>query len=110
MTRPHAVVLSLLLATVIQLHAGGEAKGLQATATRTAAAHDIDTAGMDRSIRPGDDFFAFANGAWFKRAEIPPDRGSAGIWSELSEQAAQHTRELLEGLAPSGAASGTDER
>jgi predicted metalloendopeptidase len=29
---------------------------------------------MDRSVKPGDDFYRYANGDWLKRAEIPPDR------------------------------------
>jgi predicted metalloendopeptidase len=29
---------------------------------------------MDRSVKPGDNFFEYANGAWVQRTEIPPDR------------------------------------
>ena len=36
----------------------------------------IDLSGMDKSVRPGDDFFAFANGSWFKSVSIPADRPS----------------------------------
>ena len=31
----------------------------------------LDLAGMDRAVLPGDDFFAFANGAWRSRTPIP---------------------------------------
>jgi putative endopeptidase len=81
-----------------------------AAATLGAAAptHDIDVAGMDRSIRPGNDFFAFANGTWFRTAEIPPDRSSTGIWADLAEQAAADTRAILERAAT--AAEGSDAR
>src|SRR3954452_1468322 len=81
-----------------------------AAATLGAAAptHDIDVAGMDRSIRPGNDFFAFANGTWFRTAEIPPDRSSTGIWGDLAEQAAADTRAILERAAT--AAEGSDAR
>ena len=34
----------------------------------------IVVANMDRSIKPGDDFYRYANGDWLKRTEIPPDR------------------------------------
>ena len=33
-----------------------------------------DATSMDRSVRPGDDFFAFVNGNWDKRTQIAPDR------------------------------------
>ena len=39
----------------------------------------FDMTGMDRSVRPGDDFFAYANGAWASRTEIPADRSSYGV-------------------------------
>ena len=66
---------------------------------------------MDRSTDPGDDFFAFANGAWFKRTEIPPDRSSAGIWNDLADEASRNTRDLLDGLLrPDATVSGDAEK
>ena len=38
---------------------------------------------IDKSVNPGDDFYAFANGGWLKTAEIPADRSSSGSWLEL---------------------------
>lgn len=38
---------------------------------------------IDKSVKPGDDFYAFANGGWLKTAEIPADRSSSGSWLEL---------------------------
>ena len=29
---------------------------------------------IDRSIKPGDDFYRYANGGWLKAATIPPAR------------------------------------
>src|SRR5580698_6165593 len=36
--------------------------------------HGIVIANMDRSVKPGDDFYRYANGDWLKRTKIPPDR------------------------------------
>src|SRR5580658_7546263 len=36
--------------------------------------HGIVVANMDRSVKPGDDFYRYANGGWIKRTEVPPDR------------------------------------
>jgi len=36
--------------------------------------HGIIVANMDRSVKPGDDFYRYANGGWIKRTELPPDR------------------------------------
>jgi Peptidase family M13 len=36
--------------------------------------HGIVIAYMDRSVKPGDDFYHYANGGWIKRTELPPNR------------------------------------
>jgi endothelin-converting enzyme/putative endopeptidase len=33
---------------------------------------------IDHSVKPGDDFYLYANGEWMRRTEIPPDRASMG--------------------------------
>jgi putative endopeptidase len=37
--------------------------------------HGIVVANMDRSVKPGDDFYQYANGDWIKRTELPPELG-----------------------------------
>jgi putative endopeptidase len=69
-----------------------------------ASGHGIDRAGMDWSVAPGDDFFAYANGTWVKKTPIPPDRSSYGSFAVLAEQAEARTRELLEAAAKEQAA------
>ena len=83
--------------------------GAQAGAARSLV-HGIDVAGMDRSVKPGDDFFRYANGTWDRNTPIPPDRSSWGLGAELTEQADRRTRGLLEEAAKSGAPAGSDER
>jgi predicted metalloendopeptidase len=60
-----------------------------------APGHSIDLAAMDRSVSPGSDFFLYANGGWYAKAEIPPDRSFAGVWQRTMEQVEQWNRELL---------------
>src|SRR6185295_12081352 len=38
----------------------------------------VDLSAMDKSVRPGDNFFQFVNGTWLKTAKIPADRSSTG--------------------------------
>jgi putative endopeptidase len=73
-----------------------------------APGHSIDLAAMDPSAHPGQDFFFFANGAWFKKAEIPADRASTGVDLRLEEEAEARTRGILEAAALAKAASGSD--
>ncbi|HEY8614681.1 M13 family metallopeptidase [Phenylobacterium sp.] len=65
----------------------------------------FDTAGMDRSVAPGDDFFEYANGGWAKATQIPADRSSFNSFTAISERAAERTRAIIEeaaAAAPAG--------
>src|SRR3569623_1573315 len=44
----------------------------------------FDVSGMDTAIKPGDDFFKYANGKWAARTEIPADRVRFGNFDKLS--------------------------
>ena len=46
----------------------------------------LDPKNMDTSVKPGDDFFRYANGAWIKRTEIPPEYSRWGAFNELIER------------------------
>jgi putative endopeptidase len=43
----------------------------------------FDLSAMDKSVKPGDDFFMYANGNWYKTAVIPPDRAATGAFQDL---------------------------
>ncbi len=77
---------------------------------RKALSSGLDLAGMDRSVAPGDDFFAYANGGWFKRTEIPADRGSCGVWSDVEERTNRRTAWLIQAAARAKAPAGSDLR
>ncbi|WP_199553990.1 M13 family metallopeptidase [Sandaracinobacteroides hominis] len=64
----------------------------------------FDAAGMDPSVKPGDDFYRYANGTWEKNTPIPADRSNFGMFTVLDELSKARTREILE-AARSDAAS-----
>ncbi len=61
----------------------------------------VDLAGMDKSVKPGEDFFAYANGAWSKSAEIPPDRSSWGGNAMLADTVEKEVATLIKGAGES---------
>jgi putative endopeptidase len=62
----------------------------------------IDFAGMDRNVKPGDDFNAYANGSWIAKADIPADRSSYGVGAMMIEKTAARVRGLIEDAAHAG--------
>jgi putative endopeptidase len=74
-----------------------------------APSRGLDVSGMDASVRPGADFFAYANGGWLKRTEIPADRSGYGTGAILSELTAKRTAELIAEAAEK-APAGSDAR
>ena len=46
----------------------------------------INTAFMDKAVKPTDDFFKFVNGTWLKNTEIPKDRIRWGSFDELRKK------------------------
>lgn len=59
----------------------------------------FDKSGMQTGVRPGDDFFAFANGAWVARTQIPSERSSTGTFPDLRSRANDRVHLLLQELA-----------
>ncbi len=58
----------------------------------------VDLTSMDKSVRPGDDFYLYVNGSWQKTAVIPPDRPSTGSFQDLQILSEKRMREIVAGL------------
>lgn len=54
---------------------------------------------IDESVNPGDDFFHYANGTWFKENPIPPSEASNGIWQMKQDTVNAQVREICESAA-----------
>jgi putative endopeptidase len=56
----------------------------------------FDSAGMDRSVSAGDNFYAFANGTWTKNTAIPADKPNYGSFTFLDDLSHTRTQDILE--------------
>mgnify|MGYP000654481870 CR=1 FL=1 len=56
----------------------------------------FDEQGMDRTIRPGDDFYGFANGKWAATTEIPADKSNYGMFTALADLSQERVKTVLE--------------
>ncbi|HSY08860.1 MAG TPA: M13 family metallopeptidase [Steroidobacteraceae bacterium] len=95
-----AATISLLIA----------ASAGSAPETAAAPAHGLDLAGIDHSVQPGADFFAYANGNWMKTAQIPPDRSAYGVGVMLVELTDKRTAALIQAADVRSASQSAESR
>jgi predicted metalloendopeptidase len=62
---------------------------------------------MDRSIKPGDDFYRYANGGWLKTVAMPAGRTSYDTRAILTEKTARQVSDLIQSAAAANAAKGS---
>lgn len=79
-------------------------------ASETAAQSYFDVAGMDSTVKPGDNFFLYANGGWMKTAVIPDDQSGWGSFYTLYQDNLKKLRELLEDAAKNNSTKGSTEQ
>ncbi|HKI74502.1 MAG TPA: M13 family metallopeptidase N-terminal domain-containing protein, partial [Pseudomonadales bacterium] len=67
----------------------------------------FDLSGMDRSVKPGDDFFSFGGGTWVRNTAIPADRSRWGTFPMLRDQVEFDTRDVIEQAADNSLPDGS---
>ncbi|WP_207421741.1 M13 family metallopeptidase [Desertivirga brevis] len=70
----------------------------------------FDKSGMDTTIRPGDNFFRYANGSWIKNTEIPASETGWGSFYVLNDDNLTNLRRILEETSGKQNAKGSKEQ
>src|SRR5690349_12219622 len=92
------LVFSAIVVSCNQKNAGTEANNF------------LDTTGIDKTVRPQDDFFNYVNGIWIKKTEIPASESSWGSFAILYQNTQQNIKNLLDSCAKLNAAKGSIEQ
>ena len=58
----------------------------------------VDLTSLDKSVKPGDNFFLHVNGGWLKTAKIPADRSSTGSFQDLQILSEQRLKAIVTDL------------
>jgi endothelin-converting enzyme/putative endopeptidase len=74
----------------------------------TLGVFGIDLANRDEKVKPGDDFFRYANGAWLATFKIPDDKARYGAFDELTEKSERDVKSIIDGFAANPAAPGSN--
>jgi putative endopeptidase len=59
----------------------------------------LELQNMDRSVKPGDDFYAFALGTWLRNHPIPADKVGVGYNYDLPDEIEGQVRRIVEDAA-----------
>jgi putative endopeptidase len=76
--------------------------------TANAQKNYLDQTTIDKSVRPGDDFYAYANGSWLKTAEIPSTENQWGNAAINAKQTRTNLYQLLMDLSAAKTIKGSN--
>lgn len=96
----------LLAAPALLLALGGCQPGGKSGAGQP----DLLQANLDTTVRPGDDFFQYANGAWLKKHPIPASESSWSIGKEVQDEVYARLLALNKEAARAKAAAGSTQQ
>jgi len=67
--------------------------------TNKYGAWGIDLTTQDSAVKPGDDFYRFANGEWLNEYKLPADKTKFGMLGLLNEEAEENVKQIIIGLS-----------
>src|SRR4051794_9325596 len=93
--------VALLAALTLTPAFAGDAASTTAPAAPSTTAQrygtwGVDLEGMDRTIKPGDDFFKYVNGKWAATTQIPADKTGYGAFAVLGDLSEARIHALLD--------------
>ena len=69
--------------------------------------NDIVYKDLDTTVKPGDDFFMYANGGWLKKNPIPPAYSAWGIGNVVEEELRDRLKKINEAALSAKASKGS---
>lgn len=89
--KPNLIAATLLLVSTAALAGPGDGDKKAPPAKKY-----IDKSNMDLSIKPGDNFYFYANGNWVKNNPVPGSKTRWGSFDELREESSKRLQFLLD--------------
>jgi putative endopeptidase len=91
-----AIALSLFASTIAFADDAKPAAPAAPIAAQRYGTWGVDLDGMDRSVKPGDDFFKYVNGKWAASTQIPADKTAYGAFAVLGDLSEARVHALLD--------------
>ncbi|QJR81887.1 M13 family metallopeptidase [Alteromonas pelagimontana] len=58
----------------------------------------VDLSARDESVKPGDDFFMYASGNWYRNYELPADKVRYGAFNALRDRSEAQVKEIIDDI------------
>jgi len=98
-------ILAALTAAVFLAACGSETAPIEAPAPAEPLKSGVELTGMDTTVRPQDDYYAYANGKWLQETEIPADQFGWGSYMTLRDDSLTDVRAIVDEVAGDAADS-----
>ena len=79
-----------------------------AQAASSKPVNGVDMAAIDHSVKPGDNFYMYANGTWYKNTKIPADRSSVGTFLTVYKRTQKRITDIIKHAADSQPEAGSN--
>jgi putative endopeptidase len=70
----------------------------------------ISIPNMDPAVRPGNDFYLYANGGYVAHTKLPADRAAMGVFTTLLDLSFKQVASIIDDATKANAPAGSDER
>ncbi|AKB44379.1 M13 family metallopeptidase [Methanosarcina vacuolata] len=89
----------IVLVNTLTLVAFGSSETLRSNMSTSEKEKAFDPESMNLSVKPGDDFYEYAEGDWIKNHPVPPDKSRYGAFAIVEDRTYDRVKGILESAA-----------
>ncbi len=89
----------IVLVNALTLVAFGSSETLRSNMSTSEKEKAFDPESMNLSVKPGDDFYEYAEGDWIKNHPVPPDKSRYGEFAIVEDRTYDRVKGILESAA-----------
>src|SRR5208283_4189051 len=95
----YVFVFGITLIIALNLVAFGSSETSMGNTTSSGYEKASYPGSMNHSVKPGDDFYEYVNGAWIKSHPVPADKSRYGEFLIVEDKTYDHVKEIVESAA-----------